>query len=178
MKASSIRGVGLVLTVFAGAAAGQVHKCTFADGRVVYQDYACAAAAAQSARLDSGIGSPVYSAGAPDARAAASVERLRVEVMGLDLERQRRAIASEITTRETLLRDLEIDMERDLERLGSGNALIVKNQAGDNLIAAVWDSRVQQELRATTEKYRARIQSVQERLSDLRREQERLAARK
>lgn len=141
-------------------AAAQVNKCVVA-GKVVYQAAPCKSGTQQAViqpRSD-----------VSEAAAQANREKFLADDKVRQTNNRRARIDDAITA---LARDIDAyqkAMDVELAALQARKA-----QANNNLAGATWEQSIATEMQAVTAKYKAKIETAQERIKGLRAERERL----
>lgn len=143
-------------------AAAQVNKCIVA-GRVVYQAAPCKPGTQQAViqpRSD-----------VSEAAAQANREKFLADDKVRQTNNRRDRLDAEIAARETDISDYQKAMDGELAALQTRKA-----RANNNLAGATWEQSLATEMQAVTAKYKAKIETAQERIKTLRAERERLGA--
>lgn len=169
---TSIRRALMVtaLAVWPIASNAEVFKCV-EDGKTVFQDKPCRGAGSAitvipaNQSVEKSKASEAADKPADESvmsRTKSHIETIERDRRKRDAEYELRDIDGAIQNAERLVLSYQGDQEVELAALR-----VKKSQANNNLAGAVWEQSISAEMQAVAEKYKSKIQIIQDRLSQL-----------
>lgn len=165
--------VAFLATGAGGTAHAAMYKCVD-GGTTIFQDKPCAGAGA-AVTVKPAAPAPASEPSTDTGNGAdhETIRKLRASTESMALERRQRELRHEIQLLEGEIDGHRAAMDRELSSLSAKKAY-----AKNNLAGATWEQSISSEMQAVAEKYKARIQIAQDRLSAVRKDLSDLVARK
>lgn len=148
-----------------------INKCTGADGKVVFQDAACAGKGEKmNVRPASGDGAPPQPTASPTTNAPekSKTEAQRIETQISESQRNRRKQELEVRLvpdAQGSIRTQRAQCDQDFKALQDKKA-----QASNNLAGATWETSISSEMTALATRCDTRNREIREQLDTLRKE--------